>query len=260
MLSSLYCMMGPKCSGVKCARSLSSVHYTLRVAKSPQWSRSQSYMSWKQCLPPFQRSGRKMANNSLPTLILRFNDFTWNFKILYSTEVFLYRFLPGFSDIHPIRATKTILSHLKTQLLRVPLLVRSLWSWHSCPPLSSGHMCQDPQRTPHYRWYQALYLSCFPIHIHLWRRLIYKLGTVREYKNCQHHCSVLLGSLWSKISVTWTQAPQRQTATKWLTGSLYSCAGQRTVHILGGTRRGSTMLLRTATLKLKNWLFLEFSV
>lgn len=37
-------------------------------------------------------------------------------------------------------------------------------------------------------------------------KLIYKLVTVRDYLNCQHHCSYALGPLLSKIKVPWTGA------------------------------------------------------
>jgi len=46
----------------------------------------------------------------------------------------------------------------------------------------------------------------FPVHKYIFQSLIYKLGTIREYWSCQHHCSG-----------TWTQALWYcHTSSRWL--------------------------------------------
>ena len=45
-----------------------------------------------------------------------------------------------------------------------------------------------------------------PTRKYLWESFVYKLGTGRDYPNCQHHYPCALGPLLSKIKVTWTQA------------------------------------------------------
>ena len=51
---------------------------------------------------------------------------------------------------------------------------------YSSFPLAVGDTFQDPQRMLETAECQILYILFFSMHAHLWKRLIYKLGTVRD--------------------------------------------------------------------------------
>ena len=47
-----------------------------------------------------------------------------------------------------------------------------------------------------------IYTMFFPVHKYICHCLFYKLGKIREYQSCQHHCLGTLGPVLSKITVT----------------------------------------------------------